>query len=262
MITRHEFLAMLHDTLKPRGYLEIGVFHGDSLILAQCPAIGIDPSPHVGRPLPKTTRVYPMTSDQFFEDVANPGIRDPNMDLAHIDNIMADHLDLAFIDGMHLFEYALRDFQNIERYANQRTVIVFDDVLPRNQHEAAREQCPGDWTGDVWKTAKIIEKFRKDLKVYWINTFPTGTAVVYGFANDERYDLYGRIQSLGLEGWGPVPDDVLNREHAVEPDWALRQIATYLLTFKTQESDDADSSDGRDGVHRDSDVAGSSAAGA
>ena len=28
----------------------------------------------------------------------------------------APTLDLVFIDGMHLFEYALRDFMNVERY--------------------------------------------------------------------------------------------------------------------------------------------------
>lgn len=249
MITRHEFLAMLHDTLKPRGYLEIGVQYGTSLALAKCPAIGIDPAPMLQGHF-KDTRIFTMTSDEFFRQ------SEPEWQQEWF-----SYVDLAFIDGMHLFEYALRDFQNVERYANQRTVVVFDDALPRNQHEASREQCPGDWTGDVWKTARIIEKFRKDLKLYWINTSPTGTAVVYGFGHSEPVDLYGRIQSLGLEGWGPVPDDVISREHAVEPDWALRQIATYLLTFETQESDDADSSDGRLGVHRHSHAEGSPEAG-
>ena len=49
-------------------------------------------------------------------------------------------LDLAFIDGMHLFEYALRDFINVERFADWSSVIVFDDMLPRNVDEAARDR--------------------------------------------------------------------------------------------------------------------------
>ena len=49
-------------------------------------------------------------------------------------------LDLVFVDGMHLFEFALRDFMNVERHADWWSVIVFDDILPRDVDEAARER--------------------------------------------------------------------------------------------------------------------------
>lgn len=235
MTTRHEFLASLHDTLKPRGYLEIGVLFGDSLHLAKCPAIGIDPEPRLRYHQP-SARIFAMTSDQFFEDVVDPGARDPNMDLAYIDNVLADQLDLVFIDGQHLFEFALRDFQNMEQYANERTVVVFDDVLPRNQHEAAREQCPGDWTGDVWKVPKLLQSNRPRLHQHWVNTYPTGTYVVYGFdPTAPKDDIYSRIRGLGLETWETVPDDVINRVEAVDPLEALELIADYMLTLETQE---------------------------
>ena len=167
MTSRHEFLAMLHERLKPRGYLEIGVFSGDSLRLVHrgTPALGIDPDPHLHGHFPGTTQVARTTSDNYFE-TGPPAL---------------EHIDLAFIDGMHLFEYALRDYLNIEQYANPRTVVVLDDVLPRNQHEAAREQCPGDWTGDVWKVPKLLESNRPRLHQHWVDTSPTGTYVVYGF---------------------------------------------------------------------------------
>lgn len=228
MLTRHQFLARLHKELQPRAYLEIGVFQGDSLMLAQCPAIGVDPTPHVGRGLPATTAIVPATSDAFFEASI----------LSHqIGSYVGSHLDLVFIDGMHLYEFALRDFQNCEEYANPRTVIVFDDVLPRNQHEAARQQCPGDWTGDVWKTARLIHNFRRDLKSYWVNTAPTGTFVVYGFQPDVKHqNIYSLIEHMGLEAWETVPDDVINRADAVEPDWVLEQLAAYMSELATQES--------------------------
>ena len=43
--TRHEFLEQLHLALKPKTYLEVGVQHGTSLVLAHGAelAIGIDP---------------------------------------------------------------------------------------------------------------------------------------------------------------------------------------------------------------------------
>lgn len=214
--TRHQFLAMLHQNLKPRGYLEIGVLQGDSLRLVQpgTPAIGIDPTPMLLGHFPGTTQVARTTSDNYFE--AGP----PAL----------EHIDLAFIDGMHLYEYALRDFMNIEKYSNPRTVVVFDDVLPRNQHEATREQCPGDWTGDVWKTPRLLAMMRpSDLYVFYVDTAPTGTAVIFGLdpAATRLYDMYEQIIQWGLDQWNTVPDEILKREDAVSPTQALDEILYY-----------------------------------
>lgn len=214
MTTRHEFLAQLHERLQPRGYLEIGVQFGDSLHLANCPAIGIDPDPQIRFHQP-SAQVYRQTSDDFFAT-------------DHEREFLTFNLDLAFIDGMHLFEYALRDFENVERYTNPRTVVVFDDVLPRNQHEAARIQCPGDWTGDVWKVPKFLEAYRSRLRQHWVNTEPTGTYVVYGFKEEEPPSIYSMIKGMGLEAWETVPDDVINRVHAADPHWVLEQIAAHV----------------------------------
>lgn len=221
MITRHQFLSLLHDTLQPRGYLEIGVLFGDSLKLAKCPAIGIDPDPHLQGHFSGATQVARTTSDNYFE--AGP----PAL----------EHIDLAFIDGMHLYEYALRDFMNVELYSNPRTMVVFDDVLPRNQHEAARDQCPGDWTGDVWKVPKLLEAYRRDLRVYWVNTYPTGTCVVYGFRPGMiNPNMFEQTKGLGLEAWERVPDDVINRSMSLEPGDVLENISMYLSSLEPQES--------------------------
>ena len=218
MVTRHEFLAQLHAQLQPRGYLEIGVLFGDSLHLAKCPAIGIDPEPHLRYHQPSSL-IYRGTSDEFFAANEPEWIQD-----------RISYIDLAFIDGMHLFEFALRDFQNVERYSNPRTVIVFDDVLPRNQEEAAREQCPGDWTGDVWKVHVALTRLRPDLNIHLVNTDPTGTMVVWGLDNEHRWDqkLLRAMEHDSLNKTVPVPDDVLQRRHAVTPEWALEQVALYL----------------------------------
>lgn len=221
MVTRHEFLTTLHETLKPRGYLEVGVQFGTSLALAKCPAIGIDPNPILMGHFPGTISVYTKTSDEFFSDPA-------------VMEWWGVPVDLAFIDGMHLFEYALRDFMNIEKYANERTVVVFDDVLPRNQHEAARDQCPGDWTGDVWKVPRILRLMRTDLKVLLVNTQPTGTAVVYNLnpASKRLAQMYEGMAAWGLSEWQTVPEEVINRDEAVDPDYALEQVTAHLLTLE------------------------------
>lgn len=224
MITRHQFLAMLHEHLKPRGYLEVGVFSGDSLRLVHrgTPAIGIDPNPHLHGHFPGTTQVARTTSDNYFE--AGP----PAL----------EYIDLAFIDGMHLFEYVLRDVMNVERHSNPRTVVVLDDVLPRNQHEAARDQCPGDWTGDVWKVPRILQSTRPDLQMHLVDTAPTGVAVIYGLdpASTRLQEVYDQALTWGLDQWETVPQEVLDREGAIPTEEALARISAYLLTVDLQEN--------------------------
>lgn len=212
--SRYAFLEMLHATLKPRGYLEIGVQAGGSLSLAQCPSIGIDPEPLVDST--DLHHIFKGTSEQFF----NP---DGNAKGWHF----GFPLDLVFIDGMHLFEYALADFINVEQYAHQGTVVVFDDVLPYSSAIAAREQPPGDWTGDVWKVEEVLWQFRPDLKRVLVDTFPTGALVVWNLDPGNQEMVGAFVEILGTPEWGPgvpVPDSVLTRSRAVSPGAALTMI--------------------------------------
>ena len=218
MVTRHEFLDMLHYQLNPRGYLEIGVLHGDSLRLARCPGFGVDPAPMVYGHLAETT-LFQQTSDDFFSHVEPDHLGVP--------------IDLCFIDGMHLYEFALRDFRNTEALlANEATVVVFDDVLPRNQGEAARVQCPGDWTGDVWKVWYALKIYRADLRVELVDTSPTGTMVVWdlkpGAADwPEGDEIEKRFSS---PTWDGVPEVVLARKQAVEPDTVLHMLEAWCAS--------------------------------
>lgn len=207
-MTRHEFLAALHQLLTPSTYLEIGVQNGLSLALAgpNTRAIAVDPAPAVCVPIAAHVHMHNMTSDEFFA-------RDEPM--AHLGN----RVDFAFIDGMHLAEYALRDFANVERYAHARTVVAFDDVLPRNQHEALRESNPGDWTGDVWRVTGHLRRHRPHLKLALVNTAPTGILLVTGHS-----PLQSALPEIGTEHV-PVPDDVLNRVDAHGPHAALDWLA-------------------------------------
>lgn len=162
MTTRHEFLAALHDLVQPQRYLEIGVQFGHSLRLTAptCAAIGVDPDPLCTAP--PNARIYQTTSDQFFAET----VFDPT------------GCDFAFIDGMHLVEYALRDFINCESIAAPGGTIVLDDVLPYNADIAGRVPLPGDWAGDVWKLYPILSSYRPDLHITMVNVEPTGVMVV------------------------------------------------------------------------------------
>src|SRR5437868_843799 len=92
--------------------------------------------------------------------------------------LRALEIDPAFIDGLHLFEQALRDFIHIERHAAQRSVLLFHDCLPLNRLTASRTRATGFWTGDVWKIVPILKTRRPDLDVFVIPAYPTGLAVV------------------------------------------------------------------------------------
>lgn len=217
-MTRHEFLAALHEALRPRYYLEIGVQHGWSLDLAIHSeiAIGVDPDPQI----PETGNkiLARCTSDEFFTRANTP-------------NMWPDlpPIDMAFIDGMHLFEYALRDFCNIERYCHPGSVVVFDDVFPRNQWEARRlapgDPVLGDWTGDVWKIIPVLAGYHPgSLNIRPVDTEPTGTVVVTGFPEVyQPWSLSGdRIEYFA--GVSDVPDDVLTRKGAYSPAEVLASI--------------------------------------
>lgn len=225
MVSRHEFLAQLHELLKPKTYLEVGVQFGTSLSLAHASkrAIGIDPNPQVH---PNDVRsnmiIHAMQSSTFF---IHAQLQAQPLDI-----------DLAFIDGSHLFEDALRDFINIERWSGRRTVIVFDDVLPYNDAIANRIQPPaGDWTGDVWKIRPVLDEYMaEDTKMYLANTSPTGTFVVYNLPRDPFYMTRLKQEYFDLVAtWSqdlPVPDDVLDRRFASEPQEIIDRLREDLCS--------------------------------
>ena len=205
---RHEFLKTLHSLLKPRTYVETGVQLGQSLTLSRVPSIGIDPAFSIVKELLADVHLARTTSDEFFARKAP---------MAHLRKPV---VDLAFIDGMHLAEYALRDYLAVERFTTPASVIVFDDMLPRSIDEAARYRHTTAWTGDVYKAAQALRDLRPDVIVLDVDTQPTGVVVV--LAPDSSRD--GVLP--GYDDWldvaiAPDPQDVpvqvLRRTQAIEP---------------------------------------------
>jgi hypothetical protein len=231
---RHEFLRQLHRLVAPRNYLEIGVQTGVSLSLSRVPTIGVDPAFAITKPLRCDLQLVKATSDEFF---AGPDpIRHLRSGRNPLRNLrrgrpMFDHyrggtrLDLAFIDGMHLFEYALRDFMNVERYADWWSVIALDDMLPRDVDEAARDRHTSDWTGDVYKLMATLVRYRPDLFAIQVDTQPTGVLLVFG-ADPDSGVLRDRYEEILSETMVPdpqlVPSSVLDRQFAVAPEALIR----------------------------------------
>ncbi len=163
------WLGRFHAELEPKTYLEIGVDAGRTLSLARPPtlAIGVDPAmPASPPPFAAPTRTFAMESDAFF------ALPDVAARLGHAP------VALAFVDGLHLFEQALRDFMHVERHAARGSVVLFHDCLPLDQATSSRERSTAFWTGDVWKLLPILLEHRPDLDVFVIPAYPTGLGVV------------------------------------------------------------------------------------
>ncbi len=202
-----DVLARLHEVLKPDLYLEIGVRSGGSLRLAKGRAIGVDPDYRIRVKLPEQTTLYRMTSDDFFEK-AGP-------------EVFQGAVDLAFIDGLHLFEFALRDFMNIERVASSSGVIVVDDIFPNHPKQGMRERCTRKWTGDIWKLLPCLRRYRPDLTLIPLDTVPTGLLVIAGLDPQSTvlWDHYNPILSAMVSKGDLVPPSrVIARNGAISPD--------------------------------------------
>ncbi|MFF2325742.1 MULTISPECIES: class I SAM-dependent methyltransferase [unclassified Streptomyces] len=234
---RHEFLRHLHRVLKPRNYLEIGVNDGRSLTLSRVPSVAVDPAFKVVTELSCDAHLVRATSDDFFAR-KDPLLhlrngRNPFRALARKDplNVFGGDpkLELSFIDGMHLFEFALRDFMNVERHARWSSVVVLDDMLPRSVDEAARDRHTNAWTGDVYKVATVLRRFRPDLTVVEVDTQPTGVVLIFGADPDSRV-LKNAYDEIIAEYVVPdpqaVPDELLVRKNAVQPE-ALLEAAFW-----------------------------------
>ena len=169
-------------------YLEIGTRDGSSLAKLNCNFVSIDPEFVLSTNVFNKSRrmlFFQETSDDFFASgfLVRNEIKP----------------DLAFIDGMHLFEYLLRDFMNCERNMKADGIITMHDICPFNYPMASRdisrlkESLP--WTGDVWKVVMILQDYRPDLKVDVLSSRKTGLAAVTRLdpTNQTLADNYDKI---------------------------------------------------------------------
>ena len=159
------FLRQVHRKVKPKTYFEIGCREGRSLSVSNAPVnIGVDPDYQIKWQIESPVRLYKMTSDDFFATKASV--------------ILKGGFDLCFIDGMHLAEYALRDFINCEKFARPGSVVIIDDILPENMEIASRTRTTARWTGDVYKLISVLKFARPDLQIDIADVAVKGAMVI------------------------------------------------------------------------------------
>ena len=203
-----ECLSKLHAVMEPARYLEVGVWKGESLARAQAASIAVDPDFHQ----PEFDVLAGKTACHFFqcESDAFFATHDPVA-------ILGGPVDLAFLDGMHRFEFLLRDFANTERVCHPGSVIVLHDCLPidpritnrdRAEHLRLDAVVPGWWAGDVWKLPVLLKRFRPDLAMVALDAPPTGLILIARLdpasrSLNERYDaMVAGMMDVGLAEFG------------------------------------------------------------
>jgi hypothetical protein len=206
-------LDQIHQRLLPRTYLEIGVHEGNSLRLVApgTRAVGVDPEPLLDDP--DDADVFRLTSDDFFA----------RYDLnAVLDGVP---LDLVFVDGMHLFEFVLRDLINVGRYAVPTTTVLLHDCYPISAETATREHLTYLWTGDVWKIVLCLKEYCPDVHVSVVDAPPAGLGIVRHLGAEasarlqDRYDeIVGRFVELDYSTLDGDKAVLLNR---IDYDWPL-----------------------------------------
>lgn len=215
-----DFFAQLHARLQPRTYLEIGVAAGKSLRLSSCRSVGIDPGYAITVPINGDIALVRTTSDEYFNrpDPLAPTNGRP--------------FDMAFIDGLHLFEFALRDFINTERHCAEQALIIFDDVLPRTVDEAARQRHTRAWTGDVFPILAVLAEYRPELSVLTVDTRPTGLLLVMGLdpTNTVLSDNYDEIIDRHRRpDPQSVPQTLLDRTAVLPPERVIDSTCWDVL---------------------------------
>lgn len=228
-----QFLSSVHQLVQPERYLEIGVRMGHSLSLARCRSVGIDPAYTIEAELDTDVALFRTTSDEYF---TRPDPLAP---------VQGKPFDLAFIDGMHLFEFALRDFINAERYSRDASVVIFDDMLPRTVDEAARERHTRLWTGDLYPIIEVLEHYRPEVATIPVDTQPTGLLLVVGLdpENTVLADNYDEIMArYRRPDPQPVPQILLDR-FAVQPPQRVLDAGLWKVL-------DEQRREPRDGFHR------------
>jgi hypothetical protein len=168
-----ERVTLIQSLMKQKGlknYLEIGVFNGhvffrvkSNFKIAVDPEFAFDALRKIGKcfvnPYNLFNKYFSKTSDVFFAQDA------PQL-------FVQKKVEISLVDGMHEYEFALRDVENILKYLSDDGVIIMHDCNPQTKEEAGTyEQWKsigktGQWNGDVWKTILHLRSFRKDIDVF------------------------------------------------------------------------------------------------
>jgi len=166
-MNRSKCISALLKRRNSKTYLEIGVDTGRNFFYVRsADKYAVDPEfkwsafsrirRTIINPYNLLAKFYPTTSDEFFAQQAGAIFSERK-------------IDVCLVDGMHEYEFALRDIENSVKHLKDDGVIVVHDCNPTSRESACsfKDRVPGrEWNGDVWKAIVHIRSLRNDLNVF------------------------------------------------------------------------------------------------
>ncbi len=179
-------------------YLEVGVAGGQTLetICADL-RTGVDPAPLFDTThLPRGLRFFEGSSDEYFASLS------PDTTF-----------DLAYVDGLHLYEQAYRDVMNAFRHTSPRGIVVVDDVVPRDDSSALRDYeesrrqraeagLSTAWHGDVFIVLAVLRDHHPELAVRVIVGSGNEQAVIWNQEPSRRPRMVSDTVVAGFRDLG------------------------------------------------------------
>ncbi|BCS88389.1 class I SAM-dependent methyltransferase [Pseudodesulfovibrio sediminis] len=174
-MTRAELINLICAHVRAKDYLEIGISKGQTLssVIASN-RTGVDPAPRLAeledryRAGMNGVRMFTLESDPFFAD-------------------NTETFDVIFVDGLHLYEQAIKDVLNAFNILNPGGFVIAHDLLPEKEEEAARDRDSYIWNGDVWKIMLDLNTYHPGVEKFVVNS-DCGMGVLWPSDPEQRFD--------------------------------------------------------------------------
>ncbi len=185
-------------------YLEIGVFLGKVFFFVPAKRkFAVDPHFRFGlyRKFKRifksitnlSAKFYQKTSDAFFAE---------NATRLFINN----KIDVCLVDGMHEYNFALRDIENTLKFLQKDGVILIHDCNPATKNAGSGfddwQKRGGEdmWNGDVWKAIVHLRSLRNDINVFVLDCDCGIGVVTFGKPENNLNYSIEEINALSYEG--------------------------------------------------------------
>lgn len=129
-------------------------------------------------------------------------------------------MEIALIDGMHEYIYALRDVENTLNYLTKNGIIVLHDCNPQKKEDAVSfeewkaRNFKGTWNGDVWRTILNLQSLRDDLNVFTLDCDHGLGIITRGKAKNKLNYSLQQIEQFSFEDFDANRESWINLKPA------------------------------------------------